>query len=95
MGSYYAPCRIEGGCSNLSGILRSHPEYHQGRGCEGAKCDGVIPIEVVKPLKAGEEGPPATGKVAANFKPQPLNPGVICGAVDTGDLPQCTLIPKG
>jgi hypothetical protein len=56
---------------------------------------GVIPIEVVKPLKVGEEGPPATGKVAANFKPQPLNPGVICGAVDTGDLPQCTLIPKG
>ena len=54
---------------------------------------GVVSIEAVKPLKAGEEGPPATGKVAANFKPQPLNPGVICGTVDTGDLPQYMVIP--
>ena len=30
---------------------------------------GVIPIQAVKPLKAGEEGSPATGKVAAALKP--------------------------
>ena len=43
---------------------------------------GVVPFEAVKPPEAGEEGPPATGKVAAIFKPQPLNPGVTCGTVD-------------
>lgn len=43
---------------------------------------GLVPFEVVKPLKAGKEGPPPTGKVAAIFKPQPLNPGVMNGTVD-------------
>lgn len=30
---------------------------------------GVVPIEEMKPLKAGEKGSPATGKVAATLKP--------------------------
>lgn len=45
---------------------------------------GVIPIQAMKPLKAGEEGPPATGKVAPTLKPQPLNSSIVCGAVNIG-----------
>jgi hypothetical protein len=61
-------------------------------GVEEPNVMGVVPIEVVKPLKAGEEGPPATGKVAATFKPQPLNSCVICGTVDAGDIFQSMMI---
>ena len=42
---------------------------------------GILPIKAMKPFKAGKEGPPATGKVAANLKPHPLDPGIICRAV--------------
>ena len=44
----------------------------------------IFPIERVKPFKAGEEGPPATGKVAASFKPHPLNASIICGTAGIG-----------
>jgi hypothetical protein len=42
---------------------------------------GILPIKAMKPFKAGKEGPPATGEVAANLKPHPLDPGIICRAV--------------
>ena len=42
---------------------------------------GIVPIEAVKPLKAGKEGPPAAGKVATSFEPHPLDPSIICGAI--------------
>jgi len=44
----------------------------------------IFPIKRVKPFKAGKEGPPATGKVTASFKPHPLDPSVICGTVGIG-----------
>ena len=49
---------------------------------------GILPIKGVKPFKAGKEGPPAAGKVAANFKPQPLDSSVICGTVGMGVIRQ-------
>lgn len=45
---------------------------------------GVISIEGVEPLETGEEGPPATGKVATNFAPEPLNPGVTRRTANMG-----------
>jgi len=45
---------------------------------------GIVSIKVMKPFKAGEEGPPAASKIATNFKPHPLNPSIICGTVGIG-----------
>ena len=50
---------------------------------------GIILIKEVEASKAGEKGPPASGKMTSSLKPKSLNPGVVGGpmyGVNTGDM---------
>jgi hypothetical protein len=49
----------------------------------------VIPLKEVESFKAGEKGPPATGKMSPSLKPEPLNPGVMCRPVGCESIEAC------